>query len=974
MTANIESRIQDMGASLIESSKKAKKSGSVVRRILDAMMEDDAFRIAALKFTDVAPTLKTDAAVMSHFDAYFKDIPLTAIIGKIPAQKLIGIFLSPIIRKSIQQMAQTYIVAENMEKAAEKLEGLHKNNMAVSVDLLGEAVISETEAKHFFEAYEQAIETLSAATQVWEKPNYPEADAIGIIPRGNLSIKLSALYAHMSVLDHEHSKNILVQRFSRLLSKAKAKNVYIHIDMEQYTLLPQTLDIFKQTLMQNDFRMHKEVGIVVQAYLKDSHAILEDLIQFAQERGTPFSIRLVKGAYWDYEQAHAEQENWPCPVYDNKEETDANYERCLELLLKSYPKVRPLIGSHNARSVACAIALQESLNLKKADIEFQMLYGMSDALGKQLADLGYRVRVYCPVGEFIPGMSYLVRRLLENTANQGFLSQQQQKNNQGLLLKKPEIVLNNDEEQHEPQKQTGFKNAPLLDFSKHPNRIGMEKAINQAILQKNKAVFPIVNGKEFKSAINGYSHMCPWDKSTITTRVHFATKEEAIKAINAAKHSAWSATTLQERVQVLRKAAELMKARRHSLAATQVFEVGKDRISADADVCEAIDFLTFYADEAEKLGQAPRRLWGEHNEVIYEARGLSAVIAPWNFPLAISCGMVSAALVMGNPVLYKPAEQSSYTAKQFYDIMIEAGLPKDALAFLPGLGEEVGAFLVSNQDIAQIAFTGSKDVGLHIVEQAAKKQPQHKQIKKVIAELGGKNAMIIDEDADLDEVLPALVHSAFAFQGQKCSACSRAIIIGTAYDTLCERLKEYVNDLRLGSPLDTANDINAVIDKEAFDKINGLISEGLNSGKLLAQSQSTTESGYFIPATVFTDIPLDATLTKEEVFGPVLCIYKAKNVDEALQMALDSDFALTGGFFSRHPEHIEQVKRQYKVGNLYINRGITGAMVSRQPFGGGKLSGTAAKAGGADYLYHFAEPRIITENTMRRGYAPKEDS
>lgn len=972
MTSAVEPRIQELGKELLNyknTKGSAFSATSVVRKILDAMMQDENFRIAALKFTDVAPTLKTDAAMMSHFDAYFKDIPLTSLVGKLPAKALVGLILSPIVRKSIQQMAKTFIVAESIPEAGEKLEALHKNNLALSVDLLGEAVISEKEAEDFYIAYEKAIDGLNATTENWTKPEYPEADAIGIIPRSNLSVKLSALYAHMSVLDHEHSKSVLVKRFSRLLSKAKAKNVYLHVDMEQYALLPQTIDIFKEVLMKSDFRMYKEVGIVVQGYLKESYALLEDLIQFAQERGTPFSIRLVKGAYWDYEQAHAEQQNWPCPVYSNKEETDANYERCLELLMSSYPKVRPLIGSHNARSIACAIALQEKHGLSKSDVEFQMLYGMSEDMRSKLTELGYRVRVYCPIGEFIPGMSYLVRRLLENTANQGFLSQQIKTSDIDLLLKAPE-----EQEELELKSSTSeFKNAPLIDFSKHPNRVVVESAINQAILQKNKPIYPAINGKDIKSAQNGYSHICPWNKAIVTTRVHFATKEEAIKALNVAKHSKWSDTPIAERADILRKTAQLMNERRVELAAAQLFEVGKDRISADGDICEAIDFLNFYADEAEKLGHAPRSLWGESNQVVYEGRGITLVIAPWNFPLAISCGMVAAALVMGNPVLYKPAEQSTAVARGLYDLFIEAGLPKDALAFLPGSGEEIGAFLVQNPDIAQIAFTGSKAVGLNIVEQAAKQQPNQKLIKKVIAELGGKNAMIIDEDADLDEALPELVHSAFAFQGQKCSACSRAIVIGTAYDTLCERLKEYVSDLRLGAPLNTANDVNAVIDKEAYEKITGMISIGMQDGKILAQGQRTEDSGYFVPPTVLIDVPIDSRLTQEEVFGPVLCIYKAKNVEEALQMAQNSQFALTGGFYSRHPEHIEKAKQEYKVGNLYINRGITGAMVSRQPFGGGLLSGTAAKAGGGDYLYHFAEPRTITENTMRRGYAPKED-
>jgi len=350
---------------------------------------------------------------------------------------------------------------------------------------------------------------------------------------------------------------------------------------------------------------------------------------------------------------------------------------------------------------------------------------------------------------------------------------------------------------------------------------------------------------------------------------------------------------------------------------------------------------------------------------------VTLVIAPWNFPLAILTGMAAAAAVTGNTVIMKPAEQSSLVAAGLMDLAKEAGFPPGVINFLPGYGEEIGEYLVNHKDIATIAFTGSKAVGLHILQRASVLQPGQQHVKRCIIEMGGKNAIIVDSDADLDEAVDAVVYSAFGFAGQKCSACSRAIVLEEVYDKFIERLVEGTKSLHITPAEDPVCYYGPVVDKEAYARIQTLITEQKKSQKLIFEGEAP-KGGYFIPPTIFAVEDRNAWLMQEEVFGPVLAVMKVKNIEEAISVANSTAYALTGGLFSRSPRNIARVREEFECGNLYINRGITGAMVDRHPFGGFKMSGVGSKTGGPDYLKQFMEPRAVSENTMRRGFASEE--
>jgi RHH-type proline utilization regulon transcriptional repressor/proline dehydrogenase/delta 1-pyrroline-5-carboxylate dehydrogenase len=451
-----------------------------------------------------------------------------------------------------------------------------------------------------------------------------------------------------------------------------------------------------------------------------------------------------------------------------------------------------------------------------------------------------------------------------------------------------------------------------------------------------------------------------------------AQAKQAIAAAHAA-FPAWRDTPAEQRAQFLYRAADAMRRRRFELTAWEVYESGKQWREADADVAEAIDYCVYYANEMRRLAEPQHRdVPGEENVYFYEPRGVTIVIAPWNFPLAILCGMTTAALVTGNTVVMKPAEQSSVIAAHLMAIFQEIGLPPGVVNYLPGVGEEIGPTLVSHPDVAMIAFTGSKGVGLAIHRQAAETPEGQDHIKRVVAELGGKNAVIIDEDADLDEAVHGVAHSAFGYSGQKCSACSRVIVLQPIYNAFLTRLIEATRSLKIAPAEDPGSFVGPLIDDAARRRVLDYVEKGKRECRLVYGGDvgPLQAEGHYVAPHIFADVAPTAVIAQEEVFGPVLAVLQARDLTEALAIANGVPYALTGGLYTRSPQSIARVKREFRVGNLYINRKITGALVDRQPFGGHKLSGLGTKAGGPDYLLQFLLPRTITENTMRRGFAP----
>ena len=513
-----------------------------------------------------------------------------------------------------------------------------------------------------------------------------------------------------------------------------------------------------------------------------------------------------------------------------------------------------------------------------------------------------------------------------------------------------------------------FANEPVLELRRAPVRARLADGI-AALDAEGPIDVPVWIGRERRERAD-FTSADPGRPGHVVARAAAATPAEVDAALAAAERGAheWAAVPAERRAEVLAAAAQWMRERRLNLAALAVRECAKPWPEADADICEAIDFLEYYARGAVELerGDALLQVPGERNELRWVPRGVTAVISPWNFPVAICCGMTSAALATGNAAVVKPAEQSPACVLMVVEALRAAGVPPDALSLLPGAGD-VGAALVADPRVHTIAFTGSQAVGLEILRAAAEVPPGQRHIKRVIAEMGGKNCVIVDSDADLDEVVPALITSAFVFAGQKCSAASRVLCHEAIHDALVERLAGRVEVLRVGQASDLDVDVPAVIEQEAKERVERYVAQARNAGRIAAQAHDIPADGWFATPTLATGLPPDSPVLQEEIFGPVLAIERVRDVAEACDRVDASAYALTGGLFARNPDTVDYVVARSPVGNLYVNRNITGAMVGRQPFGGNRLSGTGAKAGGPGYLLQFTEPRVVTENTMRHG-------
>ena len=513
-----------------------------------------------------------------------------------------------------------------------------------------------------------------------------------------------------------------------------------------------------------------------------------------------------------------------------------------------------------------------------------------------------------------------------------------------------------------------FKNEPFIDFSREENARKMRSAIEKVRGQLGREYDLIIGGKRVRTT-DKIRSLNPAKPSQVVGIHQKAGKDHVEPAVNAALKAfeSWSRTSVEERASLLFHVGDLLRERRFEFMAWLVFEVSKNWAEADADIGETIDFCEFYSREALRFSKAetPVQLPGERDQLMYIPLGVGAVIPPWNFPCAIMAGMALASIVSGNTVVLKPSSDSPTIAAKFVELLEEAGMPEGVVNFCPGGGASFGDALVSHPKVRYVAFTGSREVGLHINQSAAQHQPGQLWIKRTILEMGGKDAIIVDADADLDSAVEGVAQAAFGFQGQKCSACSRAIVDERIYDKFLEKLKARVERIKVGDPAENAN-MAAVINEGSMKDILNYIEIGKKDGRVITGGGRATEAGegYFIQPTVIADIPPKSKLEQEEVFGPVLAVIKARNFDHALEIANDTEFGLTGALYSSSREKLNRAVREFHVGNLYLNRKCTGAMVGAHPFGGFNMSGTDSKSGGPDYLYLFTQAKSVGEKIV----------
>ena len=944
-------------------------------------MENEGLRVQLFRLIDCLPALQSKAEIARHMQEYLAsdavEVPALRALLNFSTDNpnsITAIAAATTLSTAVGTLAKRYICGENLTEASKSIEKMRRDRFAFTMDLLGEAVISEVEAEGYLNRYIGMMQDLSNKAKNWSVVDQIDKADGESLNRVQVSVKLSAFYSQFDPLDPIKTTEKVSEPARILLRKAKELGCSIHFDMEQYEFKSLTLQILKQVLTEPEFCDRTDVGITLQGYLRDSEQDLCELVEWAKKRGKPVTVRLVKGAYWDRETIRSYQQGWALSVFSDKISTDANYERLIQILLENHQYLYAAIGSHNARSLAKAIAIVQTLNIPSRAFEAQCLYGMGDKFAKAIAEMGYRVCIYCSFGELIPGMSYLIRRLLENTANSSFLRiSSNESRSIDELVAAPMMTERDRNYDGTPPRNTfeGFVNSSDRDYAITSDRQASQTALQKVRDQLGKTYLPIINGQAVPSE-NYVESVNPANFSQVVGKIGLASIEQAEAAVKSAKtaFATWKKLSAKQRGDILRKAADIMEAQREELVAWITWEVAKPVREGDGEVSEAIDFCRYYAKEMERLESGVQRnIPGEDNTYIYQPRGVVVVISPWNFPLAIALGMSVAAIAAGNTVILKPAEQSSVIGAKIAEVLQAAGLPTGVFTYLPAKGSTVGSYLVKHPDVHLIAFTGSQQVGCQIVTEASILRPNQKHMKRVIAEMGGKNGIIVDESADLDQAVVGVMNSTFGFAGQKCSACSRAIVLAPVYDNFLERLVEATRSLIVGDAHLPGTKLSAVIDAAAQRNIQNYIATGKETAKL-AYEGKVPDHGFYVSPTIFSDVDPDSAIAQEEIFGPVLAVIKAQSFDEALAIANGTNFALTGGLYSRTPSHIERAYREFEVGNLYINRGITGALVDRHPFGGFKLSGIGSKAGGRDYLLQFLEPRSITENTQRQGFAP----
>jgi len=952
--SQLELAIREVGAALharaVRSRPRFFRARGVRGAVLARALDDEALRRALFQFVDVLPELRDANAIARHFSAYMQGRELAG-----PWGRLLRLASHPLmawaVRSNVTRTARLFLVEERHSAVARVIRELARAGSQVTLDALGEAVLTVEEAQRYGARYVQLID--------WQQ-------RAGVRPQ--ISIKLSAFAPRFDPVDTAGSIERVLDGMAPLMQRAIAAQAAVTIDMEQHDLKPLVLETFR-ALIERYPSDAWQAGIALQAYLPGTADDASALIHWARSNGRRVTVRLVKGAYWDTEVAAAHQREWPVPVYLRKAETDQNYERLTRMLFDNADVVFPAIAGHNLRSLTHAIAAANAAGIARDAWEIQMLYGMAEPLQQALAEHGVALRIYVPTGELVAGIAYLIRRLLENTASSSVLRQtyaEGQDISTLLAAPEPSPLREGTADASRP-----FRSAPVLDFGQADVRGRFADAL-AAVRRETGARYGLaIAGAD--AATEVYEARNPARPEEILGVVELTDAAGARRAVANANRAwpSWRDTPPAERIAIARRAAALMLERRAELAGWQVLEQAKNWREADADVAEAIDYLNYYAAQMERLAswQPTISYPGEPNLTRFEPRGTAVIISPWNFPLAILTGMTSAALIAGNCTIMKPAMPAQIVAQKLHRLLLDAGFPAAVCQLVPGRGSAVGDVLVDHPDVHVIAFTGSREIGQRILERSAKASPEQRHVKRVVCEMGGKNAIIVDDDADPDEAVREVLHSAFGYQGQKCSACSRLIAVRGIHDRVVARLAAALDAWPYGPPDDPQYVFGPVITEAARQKALEYVEIGKREGRLVYQGR-VPKSGWYVAPAIFTGIRPEHRLAQEEIFGPVLSVMQADSFTQALDFALDSPYALTGGVFSRLPEHLALARERFRVGNLYLNRRITGARVGAQPFGGYRLSGTGIQAGGDEYVKQFMWSRVVTENTIRHGYVP----
>lgn len=873
------------------------------------------------------------------------------IAGVLPAQ-----LLATIVRQLVRKMAKRFIAGESISTSHKTIKDLRSSDRQCTLDQLGELVVSSKEADEYFEKVLQLIQGLRSHIPKGEK------NLAGIL-NAHVSIKVSALCHEFKPQAFEATYAIVAPRLRRILQEAKREEVFINIDAEHYHYRDLVLEIYGKVLLETpDLSDYAQTGIVVQAYLRDGAKHLQDVISLAKKRGIRMPIRLVKGAYWDAETIEGEAHQFVPPQFLNKEESDLHFRQLAFMALENHDAIHLAIGSHNLQDHAFVESVRALRFPEAPVIEHQCLHMTYEALSHGLAKMGWPTRNYMPIGNLLVGMAYLVRRIMENSSQVGVLSIMRS-HQKASGLQSPVIV-------HRERKQSGRISFDSVlttlqsDFAPvRPLRLHLKQELEtlkdslknfRAYVDSKQSDFTGSSDEKVFCSSNPALILGTYKKSS-----EAQSKEALDRLIDGLETSGWGKkeNTLK-RVASMLYLADRMLLKRNELSALIIYEAGKTMTEALADVDEAIDFINYYTRQEIRIQLQSERVTN---------RGVFSVIAPWNFPLAIPCGMAVAPLVAGNAIILKPAEQTPLIGEKLFEMLLDAGIPSEVLALVQGDGAEVGAPLVKDLRSAGVVFTGSKAVGQWIYQNAGSDILEHQNgqfpiQKKIITEMGGKNAVIVTNNCELDETISGILYGAFGHAGQKCSAASRLIVHREVKDALVARLVQAIKDLKVGESYDPSTSVNPLITEADQKRVRKSVEEAKDEairvgGKIHIDRSFEKLPGYCVGPALF-ELPKGQATKKEswaqrEIFGPVIHIVEYDSLIEAIELFNGTEYALTGGVYSQSQDDIDFLLKFLRAGNIYINRPNTGARVAIEPFGGFKLSGTGPKAGGSEYLWQF---------------------
>ncbi len=886
-------------------------------------------------------------------------------VGLSLAQKTLGSFLGsigkPVIRKSLEEavrrIGQQFVIGEAISQAIKNARGPEQKNYRLSYDMLGEGARTRIDAERYFRAYEAAAHAIGQSS---------EGDTAN---RSGMSVKLSALHPRYVWTQSDICVPEIAAQLKALCLIAKSYDMGLTVDAEEADRLELSLKIIEAVSGDPDLKGWNGFGLAIQAYDKRCFRLIDDLQAMAKAHGRKLQVRLVKGAYWDSEIKKSQMAGLPnYPLFTRKANTDLSYLACAQKLLKYRDRIYPMFATHNAQTVAGVLDLAGD---ERNGFEFQRLFGMGESLHDiVLSDTGVRVCIYAPVGSHEDLLPYLVRRMLENGANTSFIHQlREAKANDELAHDFIADIKARDSHSH------ASIPLPRYIYTDRINSSGVDFSANEArenfqtSFAKSSPALSLIDGENIRAQTPVHIPY-PSSISENSGEVWEISPHQIESVFTSAKKGfiGWSNISAKKRADILRRIADLLERNREELIALLRSEGGRTLIDSLSEIREATDFCRYYAAQGEKIfdenGETMQGPTGESNRLYMTARGIFICISPWNFPAAIFTGQIVAALMAGNSVIAKPAEQTPKIAYRIVKIMHEAGVPKDAVNLVLGDGK-IGSVLVGHKDVAGVVFTGSTEVAKAINRSLANKEGA---IVPLIAETGGQNAMVVESSALIEQVIDDVITSAFGSAGQRCSALRVVYVQDDIYERFCEVLKGAISELRVGDTRDISSDIGPVIDSEALRNLQQH-KEYLNGfAKLIASAkQPENLNGYYFPPHAYE---IDAiSQVKKEVFGPILHVirFKSKNRAKIVDEINSTGYGLTFGLHSRLENRFDKTAQNINAGNIYINRSMIGAVVGVQPFGGMGLSGTGPKAGGPYYLHRFATEKTISINTTATG-------